>query len=75
MGCRDVGSNFNNMHWHDGQWWCTNGWDYTLEAPSLDLIGERLGDRIANYRISRTDKGTWLATPDSGSYQKDKNER
>jgi hypothetical protein len=64
MGCRDQESNWNNHYFHDGKWWVGMGWDYTYDAPSLELIKERLGDHLAKYRVEYNEQTSrWKATP------------
>jgi hypothetical protein len=69
MGCDSPDSNFNNLHFIDGQWWATSGWDYSYEGP-LEEIQKRLGPVepptfLRNgYRWSLEPKGeVWLAQP------------
>jgi hypothetical protein len=64
MGCDSPHSNFNNFHWHDGQWYVTSGWDYTYEAPYLHLIEDKIKNHKTRYHIDfNEDTQTWKATP------------
>lgn len=64
MGCRDRTSNFNNLIYDEGKWWCTSGWDYTYTAPELHLIISRLGVSLSKYVLAfDADKQQWVATP------------
>lgn len=68
MGCDSPESNFNNLVWHDGRWGYTSGWDHTIEAPTIDLIGEQIRDRRTRYVVAyQHEQGVWLATPISGA--------
>jgi hypothetical protein len=64
MGCRDRHSNFNNLHYHDGKWWCSWGWDFTVTAPTSELIKEYLGEHIVKYILTfDAEQDTWTARP------------
>ena len=63
MGCRDRFSNFNNMSYHNGEWRCGWGHDFSYTAPTQEIIALELGERIGNFELSQEPSGEWVAHP------------
>lgn len=64
MNRRDITDWCRNFVWQDGRWWRVWGSDYTLTAPTVELISERLGKYLPGYRMAFNKAvGQWVATP------------